>query len=133
MMLEKELRKRILFSYSGGFSIAPGSRETIESLEYAGSLLTKSDNLVLMFPQGKLHSIYHDQFSFQKGVEKIIKHAPEAKIVFMASLIDYFDHPKPDLYFYLQNYEGPANSEAIEASYREFFRKHTQHHKEMVL
>ena len=51
----------------------------------------------------------------------------------MASLIDYFDHPKPDLYFYLQNHEGPANSEAIEAAYREFFRKQTQHHKEMVL
>lgn len=133
MMLENELQKRKLFSFAGGFSISPGSRQTIESLEYASGLLTNKNNLVLMFPQGKLHSIYHDQFNFQKGVERIIKHAPEAKIVFLASLFDFFDHPKPDLYFYLESYNGNSNSTSIELAYREFFRERTQRHKQMEL
>lgn len=124
MMLEPELRKRWIFSYSGGFSIAHGAKSIIESLSYASSLLTDKNNLVLMFPQGKLHSMYHDEFKFQQGVERIISKSPKAKIVFLGTLVDYFEHPKPDLYFYLKEYNAVGDSfQKIEKSYREFFKQ----------
>ena len=122
MMLEPELKKRWLFSYSGGFSIAHGAKSMIESLNYTADLLQDKNNLVLMFPQGKLHSMYHDDFKFQKGVERILQKTPETKVVFLATLIDYFEHPKPDVYFYMQEFKSENRSSfEIENEYRTFF------------
>lgn len=130
MMLEKELRKRWIFSYSGGFSIAKGAKSMIESLNYSIDLLKDTNNLVLMFPQGKLQSLYQDEFKFQKGVERIIEKSRGTKVVFMASLIDYFEHPLPDLYLYLQEYNSENSTIAeIEKSYRNFFKSCVENQK----
>ena len=133
MMLESELRKRWLFSYSGGFSIAHGSRSSIESLNYSADLLQNSDNLVLMFPQGKMHSLYNDNLKFEKGIEYILKKC-ESKptIVFLATLVDYFEHPKPDLFFYTEEYKSENNDvKSIEKAYNDFIKSKVELHKKM--
>ena len=134
MMLEPELKKRWLFSYSGGFSIAHGAKSMIESLNYSADLLKDRKNLVLMFPQGKLHSMYHDDFHFQKGVERILEKTPETKVVFLATLIDYFEHPKPDVYFYMQEFESENRSSVeIEKEYRAFFKASVERQKTITV
>jgi len=133
MMLEPELRKRWLFSYSGGFSVAHGSRSSIESLNYSADLLQNSNNLVLLFPQGKMHSIYNDNLKFERGVEYILKKS-EAKpaIVFLATLVDFFENPKPVVYFYIDEYKGEnTDVKSIETAYNGFIKSKIELHKQM--
>jgi hypothetical protein len=133
MMLEPELRKRMLFNYSGGFSVAHGSRSSIESLNYSAELLQNSSNLVLMFPQAKMHSIYNDNLKFERGIEYILKKCnTKPKIVFLATLVDYFEHPKPDVYFYISEYEGKNQYvKSIESAYNSFIQSKIELHKQM--
>ena len=134
MMLEKELRKRWLFSFSGGFSIAQGAKSVIDSLNYSAELLKDKNNLVLMFPQGKLHSMHDDNFRFQKGVERILSKTQNTKVVFLASIIDYFEHPKPDVNFYIKEYNSEHQSFTdIESAYRKFYKNSVEHQKQNIL
>ena len=134
MMLENELKKRPLFSLSGGFSIAKGAKSIVESLNYSSELLKDKGNLVLMFPQGKLHSIYNNEFKFEKGVERIIEKSPQSKLIFMATFIEYFDHPKPDLYIYLveQNADTLLKND-LATAYSGFFNQCLDTHKSLEL
>lgn len=133
MMLEPELRKRWLFNYSGGFSVAHGSRSSIESLNYSAELLQDSSNLVLMFPQAKMHSIYNDNLKFERGVEYILKKCDtKPTIVFLATLVDYFEHSKPDVYFYIGEYGGKNEDvKSIESAYNSFIQSKIELHKQM--
>ena len=134
MMLESELKKRPLFSLSGGFSIAKGAKSIIESLNYSSELLKDKQNLVLMFPQGKLHSIYHNDFKFEKGVERIIEKSAQSKLIFMATFIEYFDHPKPDLYIYLvEQHEDTLSKNDLATAYTSFFNQCLETHKSFEL
>src|SRR5438128_1975010 len=42
--------------YGGAFSVNKNSRDMLQSLDYAAELLNDPQNLVLIFPQGKLYS-----------------------------------------------------------------------------
>jgi len=132
-MLESELRKRWIFSYSGVFSVAHGSRSSVESLNYSADLLHDTNNLVLMFPQAKMHSIYNDNLKFERGVEYILKKCEtKPSIVFLAALVDYFEHPKPDVYFYISEYEGQNQDvKSIEMAYNQFIQSKVELHKQM--
>jgi len=133
MMLEAELRKRWLFNYSGGFSVAHGSRSSIESLNYSADILQDKSNLVLLFPQAKMHSIYNDNLKFERGIEYILKRChTKPKIIFLATLIDYFEHPKPDVYFYISEYESEKQDvKSIEMAYNSFIQSKVALHKQM--
>lgn len=135
MMLEKELRKRWLFSYSGGFSVPHGGRSMLESINYTADILLDKKNLVLMFPQGKMHSMYNDQVKFQKGIEKIIeKTTVKPKLVFMVSMTEYFEHQKPDIYFHMKEFDNTDYSVAeIEKAYNSFYKTCITKHKNLYL
>ena len=130
MMHENELKKRWIFSHSGGFSVTKGSKSIVETINYSVDLLNDSNNLVLMFPQGKLNSLYNDEFIFQSGVERIVEKAQNTKVIFQVSMIDYFDHPKPELFLYLKEYK-PADGmrESIQQSFSEFYKTCARHQK----
>ncbi len=135
MMLEKELRKRWLFSYSGGFSVDHGSRSILESINYTAEILRNNQNMVLMFPQGKMHSLYNDEVKFQKGIEKIIEKTDvKPKLVFMVSMTEYFEHLKPDIYFHMKEYDNTDYSVAeIEKAYNSFYKSCIIKHKNLYL
>ena len=101
MMLESELRKRWIFSYSGGFSVAHGSRSSIESLNYSADLLQNNSNLVLMFPQAKMHSIYNDNLKFERGIEYIAKR--NQPLYFWQHWWIILNIPNPMFIFILEN------------------------------
>ena len=122
MMEEEQLSKRRFLCKLGAFSIKKNSRSAQESLQYATDLLSKPENLVILFPQGKFQSMHQHPLSFESGWFRIIKKAPEnTNVVFMASLVDYYASPRPSLHIYLDqpccisdqtNMEGSSGPES---------------------
>jgi 1-acyl-sn-glycerol-3-phosphate acyltransferase len=123
MMLESQLRKFWLFNYSGGYSVDKNSRNLIETIRYTCELLRHKENLVLIFAQGKIHSMHQQDFVFEKGAEFILKKLENpVQVVFLASLVDYFSNQKPSLTFYLTEYSGADfTTGALQQSYRSFY------------
>lgn len=130
MMLEEQLRKHWYFNYTGGFSVKKSARSIVETVQYSATLLSHHDNLVLMFPQGKIKSIHKHFFAFEKGVEKILQktNREDVQIVFLINSIDYFINRKPVLYHYITEYKGESiDYLELERSYNVFFKESIKH------
>ncbi len=124
MMLEKQLRKNWFFNYTGGYSVNPGSKTIIETVNYTVELLQKQSNLVLLFPQGSIQSMHKSTFQFSKGVESILKKLQNpVQVVFVVNLIDYFSHSKPTLNITVNEHLGEAHLQALEDSYNRFYNQ----------
>jgi hypothetical protein len=105
MMLEEQLKMFSVLNKTGGYSIKKGSKSILESLRYTAELLNDQGNAVLLFPQGKIQSLYNTSFQFEKGIEKLLDMVEnKIQIVFIANLIDYFSHSVPDLYIFFKEY-----------------------------
>jgi len=93
--------------YLGAFAAEHSGKDVLETLNYAGKLLDSPDNLILVFPQGKLHSNHLKNITFEKGVMQMINASQKKiNIVFAATFIDYFSKRKASAYIYLQNWEN---------------------------
>lgn len=135
MMDEKELAKRQLFSYMGGFSIANNKRSMFQSIQYTSQLLQRKENLVLVYPQGKLHSVYDDNFSFKKGIEHILLPADDkVKIILLVQLIDYYQYPKPTVFLYYEEADmAVSKRKNYEEQYSLFFAKCVKQHRQLTV
>lgn len=126
MMLEEQLRKHWVFNFIGGFSVKKGSRSAVESLHFTSELLRKAENLVMIFPQGKIQSVYLQDFTFEKGVERIVENSNSdpIQVLFVANLVDYFSKPKPTLTVYFEEYlPNDFSHNKLETSYNNFYKK----------
>lgn len=133
MMLESELSKRLFMTKGGAFSINPGNRSMVETIRYTAGLLENPANMVLMYPQGKIHSIYDDDFVFQPGLEKIYQRCTKPfQTVFFAAMVDYGSFPRPLLRMYLSVYNGGFAAEEITRAYREFYATALEQQKQQV-
>lgn len=123
MMQEDQLLKYRFFNQTGAFSIRKSSREALQSLFYASSLLEEPSNMVLIYPQGQLHSLYNSDFHFQRGLGRLIG-GREGKLhlILSANMIDYWDHPRPSLSTYIEEYQGAMKLEALEEGYNAFYQ-----------
>lgn len=107
MMLEEQLKKYPSINKAGAFGINLRSRDLINGLSYSAEILNHPENMLVMFPQGALASLYHYPVSFQRGVYKIIEQVQnDFDIIFMASLVDYFSSKKPRLTLSLKQYNS---------------------------
>lgn len=124
MMLETQLRKYWFFNYLGGFSVNKGAKSINETVSYTSELLSSPKNMVLIFPQGKIHSMHQQTFQFEKGIERILTNTKSnIQILFMANLVDYFSNSKPIVNSYIQEYEDFSNSkEDIQNNYNSFYQ-----------
>lgn len=131
MMLEEQLRKHWYFQLIGGFSINRKSRDVINSINYTNELLKNSQNVVLMFPQGKIHSAYNANFVFERGVQHIVDSAsPQSQVLLVANFIDYLADAKPHVYCYTKTYLADELKEfEVEAAYNLFYRSVINQHK----
>ena len=126
MMLEEQLKKHWYFNYTGGYSVNKSAKSVVETIQYSAELLSHPDNLVLIFPQGKIGSIHKQAINFEKGVQKIIERTNRSKlqIVFMVDSVDYFINKKPILYHYLKEYKGnDIDYLSLEKSYNTFLKE----------
>lgn len=125
MMHEKQLLEYKFFNQTGGFSINNKYRHIIDSINYSSSILEDKNNLLVIYPQGEINSIYQSEFIFKRGIEKIIKEK-KISLIFSANLIDYFSNPKPSVFIYLEQYQGDYNLKDIEKAYNNFYKSSTE-------
>lgn len=124
MILDETAKTQWFMKYLGAFSIKKGSRAMIRSLEYAGDLLRDPENLVLIFPQGKLYSNFTNYINFEKGLRVILKQAGTAfQTIFSAAFIEHLDQRKPTVFFYLKSYLtiDQTNVQEIDTAYQTHF------------
>jgi len=123
MMLEEQIGKFPILNKVGGYSVRKKSRSIIETLNYTNELLSDKKNLVLLFPQGEIQSVYTQKIIFGKGLERILKdNAGKIQLIFLANLIEYFSEEKPTLYTYFQEFTNPESSlELVEKEYNLFY------------
>jgi hypothetical protein len=89
--------------YGGTFSINKQSRDMLQSLDYAAELLNDPQNLVLIFPQGKLYSNFVNAIQFEKGITRVIEKAEgKFQLLLAATFVQYLKHKKPTATVYLQ-------------------------------
>jgi 1-acyl-sn-glycerol-3-phosphate acyltransferase len=125
MILEDTSKKEKFLKYAGAFSVAKNSRDVVKSLAYAAKLLEDPQNLVLMFPQGKLYSNFVNHIHFEKGVQHIIKQAGgNFQLVFAAAFIQYFQHKKQTATVYLkavsENFAGKGINH-LQSAYQQYY------------
>ncbi len=122
--------ERVWFlKYLGSFSVKKNSRSIIDTLEYAGHLLDDPDNLVLIFPQGKLYSNHTDEIQFQKGLMSMINISKKKfQYIFAAAFVDYFEQRKPSVTCYLQDWEGAefTSLQLIKSAYNKHYEASRQ-------
>ncbi|MFT5915984.1 MAG: 1-acyl-sn-glycerol-3-phosphate acyltransferase [Flammeovirgaceae bacterium] len=125
MMLEEQLRKNPFLKRVGAYSIDKSSgRKSLESLNYSAELLHNPNNLVLMFPQGQIESVYSQNLTFQGGVGRIIKQLETpTQILFCINLPDYHSNRKPTLRSYFEVYEGEMNLENLKSAFLGFHKE----------
>jgi len=108
MILEETARKVWFMKYLGAFSINKQAKTIVDSLKFAGDLLENADNLVLIFPQGKLYSSHVKDVLFERGLMHIIRQSNlKVQCVFASILFDYFENRKPSVNIYMKRWEIP--------------------------
>lgn len=124
MMLEEQLVKNKILRYGGAFSIKRSSRGVLESLNYAISLAKENASMILMYPQGKMKSIYNNEFDFEPGIAYLLTKSEARSALFVVSLPDFGAGKKPYVNIYykqhlLESYATLAIAEAYKVFYKE--------------
>ena len=133
MMLEEQLEPRLFLNKAGAYSIKKNSRDVVESLEYTKDLLKSAKNLVTIYPQGEIQSLYHYPLEFEKGITSVLKKLEnKVDIVFLVALVDYFSHKKPTLTLALKEYPAYSSSSVkeLEDAYNDFMIRMIKEQKE---
>lgn len=126
MVLEETIRKNSFMKYTGAFSVSKGSKSILETLEFAGNLLNVPQNLLLIFPQGKLYSNFVEEVDFEKGLVKMISFSQNKfQYIFAASFIEHFSQAKATAFIYLKNWETTnfASLAAVQSAYQEHYQQ----------
>jgi 1-acyl-sn-glycerol-3-phosphate acyltransferase len=123
MVIEETVQKVSFFKYMGAFSVNKNTREILTSLDYAAKLLNDPENLVLIFPQGKLFSNFIDKVSFEKGLLKILQSAAgRFQIVHAATFIEGLQYKKPSVNVYLATAEAEyQNITDLQQAYQQHY------------
>lgn len=136
MVLEETAKKVGFLKYLGAFGVQKNAKSLVESLEFAGQLLDNPDNLVLIFPQGKLFSGNIKTINFEKGISKIIQASTKKfDYIFAAILIDYFAKRKASIRVYLENWEAPAYTslQVLKNAYNKHYESALRQQSEMEI
>lgn len=121
MMLEEQLEKRMFLNKTGAYSIRKGHRSALESIRYTAEILSDPAHLVVLFPQGSIHSIYDRPVTFEKGWFRLFKILENPiQMVFFNTLFDYFSNRRPELHLYLYPYDYQGkNLEEMEKDFND--------------
>jgi len=136
MILEETAIKEPMLKYAGGFSVKKNSRDILESLRFAVELLNDPQNMVLIFPQGKLYSNFIGEVTFEPGVSKIMQQA-EGKFQLMLAAIfaENFEHKKQVVNVYISNDEQPGSTDAtaVQKRYQQHYDRARAQQTKIVL
>ncbi|MFO8233897.1 MAG: lysophospholipid acyltransferase family protein [Bacteroidales bacterium] len=132
MMLEEQLKPRMFLNKAGAYSIKKNSMDVVHTLNYTTELLKNEENLVVMYPQGRIQSVYQYPLTFEKGTETILNRTENVKLVFQVSLVDYFSYQKPTLTLGFKEYPygGTVSTGVLQNEYNAFMKELIQEQKE---
>jgi len=120
-MLEEQLKSRKFLSKAGAFSIKKNQPSSIKTLRYAKKILKNPDNLLLMYPQGKIRSQTDHPVKFEDGGEFLL-HDGKIILKMVVVLIDYFSHKKPCLSIYIKELNSDdLKNQRLEDHFNLFF------------
>lgn len=124
MVLEDTLRKQPILKYAGAFSVDKSSRDMIASLDYAAQLLHDPQNLVLIYPQGKLYSNMVSEVIFESGVVRIMQHAGDKfQLLMAATFVENFEHFKAtaNVHIKAENAQNFSDIEQLQSAYQQHY------------
>jgi 1-acyl-sn-glycerol-3-phosphate acyltransferase len=130
------MQKVKFFKYLGAFSVNKNSRTVMQTLTYAAQLLNDPQNLVVIFPQGKLHSNFIEKVNFEKGIIKVIKQADDNfQLVTAVTFVEHLRHKKPSANVYLQTIPPTKFDNITELNdiYQQHYNAARQQQTEIVL
>jgi len=126
MMLEEQLNKFRILNKGGAFSVQKNSRDIIESLNYSVEILSDPKNVLLLFPQGEIQSLYTTYFRFESGLNYLLRNLEtDIQLVFNVNLVDYLSNKKPELKVYFKTYTLRSDStlKRIESDFNVFAKE----------
>jgi len=104
MVHDQTLQQHLYFKAIGAYPIKKKSKEIFKSLEYTTQLLADPENLVVIFPQGKIYSNFINSVNFEKGIGQVINKAAQSfQLIFAVSFIEHLQHKKASVNVYLKN------------------------------
>lgn len=131
---EQQLARHPFMKRIGGFGIRPGSREILQSLRYAASLLATPAHAVLIYPQGKIASVYQHDIRFRKGADYVLRHLDSpVQVILIAYFTETGKEKKPGVWGYFKTWEqrpAPTIQEAYQAFYEESRMTHIKNTSE---
>lgn len=136
MVIKGTMQQVKFFKYLGAFSVSKNSRTVVDALAYAAKLLNDPQNLVVIFPQGKLYSNFITKVNFEKGVIKVVKQAGDKfQLITAAAFVENFNHKKPVVKVYLQTLPHAKFESIAELNdiYQQHYNAARQQQTEIVL
>ncbi len=136
MIMEETVKRFFFMKYLGAFSVSKGSRGAVETIGYAAELLSDPQNMVVIFPQGKLYSNFINEIHFEKGVLRILEKCnTPVEIVFAAAFIEHLEHKKPSANVYLKTSitNKYSNIGALTAEYQQHYLQCIQQQTQIVV
>ncbi|MCC8034737.1 MAG: lysophospholipid acyltransferase family protein [Rikenellaceae bacterium] len=123
MMLEEQLCRHKIMNRCGCFSVRKNSRSSVDTMRYAAAVMEHTENMVLIFPQGCIGSIYLPGIEFESGADYLIKRIDNAfKIVFNVNMVDYGSYKKPALTIYHKTVDpGNISSVGLQKAFNSFY------------
>ncbi|MES2269208.1 MAG: lysophospholipid acyltransferase family protein [Bacteroidota bacterium] len=122
MVIEETVKKVSFFKYVGAFSVSKNSRDMLASLNYAAELLNDPQNMVLIFPQGKLYSNFIDEVNFEKGLSRIMDKAKgKFQPILAATFIENLQHKRPTANVYLNVLNTLPGGDTAQSVYQKHY------------
>lgn len=123
MMLEEQLKRYWFFQKVGCFSIdLNDNRKMITSLKYSIDLLSKTGNLVTLYPQGEIQPFNKSNIELKDGVSFLAKSCfTEFQILPIAFKIDFTKEKLPVIYGRFGNVLSSKQAAIYSQLYKEEF------------
>ncbi len=99
MMLEEQLNKYWFFRKVGAFSINQSNPVSIvRTMDYTRDILKDDNNIVVLYPQGEIQSMFSDDIKLKPGLTLLLKKEGGGKYVLpLAMKIEYGNDKRPDI------------------------------------
>lgn len=123
MVGERQLKRYPFMRRIGGFGVRSGSKDVLESLKYTLSLLQKRAHAVLIYPQGKIASVYQQDIQFKKGVDYVLEHLDHpVQVILIAYFSESGKEKKNGVWGYFKTWERQPET-SIQKAYQFFYEE----------
>lgn len=97
----EQLEQHPFMKQIGGFPLKSHSRQNLKTIACAVRLLQNKNNAVLLYPEGKITSIYRSPFRFAAGTDHLLRLLPpDTQLLLMAYFCETGHRLRPGVWGY---------------------------------